>query len=250
MALSDYQRIEYVEGQNNGYLNTGKTVNRDTYIFLQGYANVNAGSAQYLWGAFSSNTKQYSFRYSTNNNYIWRYVSNTDRTITPVGDVPIQVIQYYDGEDVYCEVMDLTNFHTEWTSATRSGSTNTSNNVYLLARNGNGTADYFAMGSRISEFALYASYDDPDPYLHLVPVREKVDVNPRVGMYDLVAGTVIWSSGSAGLIAGPDLTAGLTAKVKVNGSWEEGTPYIKVSGSWEQAADIKIKVSGSWEDTI
>ena len=39
-----------------------------------------------------------------------------------------------------------------------------------------------------------------------------------------------------------------TAKVKVNGSWEESKPYVKVNGSWEEATNAFVKVIGSWEE--
>lgn len=40
---------------------------------------------------------------------------------------------------------------------------------------------------------------------------------------------------------------GYTLKVKVNGSWVNGTVYVKQNGSWVQASDVKVKDNGTWK---
>lgn len=39
-------------------------------------------------------------------------------------------------------------------------------------------------------------------------------------------------------------------RIKVNGSWTQGTVYIKVGGSWVRAQHVYTKVSGSWKESI
>ena len=131
-------------------------------------------------------------------------------------------------------------------SMTRPSGTSTKN-LFLMARNNNGTADGFTPGSRCYEFQVWN--ESSQQIMHLLPVREKTGVDPKVGMYDVVNDTVFWSATEANFLAGPDLS-NAEVSVKVNGSWETGTPYIKVNGSWEEATDVYIKVNGNWESAV
>ena len=85
--------------------------------------------------------------------------------------------------------------------------------------------------------------------MHLLPVREKTGVDPKVGMYDVINDQVFWSASDANFLAGPDLS-NASVNVKVGGTWYQGTPYIKVNGTWEEATDVYIKVNGTWETAV
>lgn len=265
MSLTDYKRIEYIEAQKLGgvcsYIDTGIKPTR--FYTLYGTFAFNISSITdntYLFGVYDG-TRNYSLYYSyADTEYRFRYATRSATTFTPTNTFfnDTEIIDAGFAISIAensCEgfIMDHDEYASPFieldASTTIPGSAATSTkNLYLLCRNGNGTAGGFATGSRCYEFNVIDVNTDT-VIAHFFPVREKSGLTPKVGLYDIIRDAVFWSYTTTNFIAGPDLSAA-NVYVKSGGSWHSGTGYIKVSGSWEEASDVYIKANGSWESSV
>lgn len=37
-------------------------------------------------------------------------------------------------------------------------------------------------------------------------------------------------------------------KIKINGAWKSGKPWVKVNGTWKKATKAYVKISGAWKE--
>lgn len=260
MALTDYKRIEYIEAQKIGsiasYIDLGVKPTRYWSIFGNFAFKISTLTDNaYLFGLYDG-TRNYSNYYNySSQEYRFRYATRSATALTPANT-------YFGDDEIATSGFSISIAQTqcdgfmyndnEYLGAyvTIPGSAATATkNLYLLGRNNNGTADGFATGSRCYEFNIFDVNNNDENLMHLLPVREKTGLTPKVGMYDIINNTVYWSNTSTNFIAGPDLSAA-NIYIKAGGSWYSGTPYIKVNGSWEEASDVYIKASGSWESSV
>lgn len=252
MAITDYKRIEYIEGATNAYIDMGITGNRNYSYFAVCTLPTNIGSRVTLWGAEGSANKYTFGMIADGSAYRVRYATASP-SVTPVVQstvadplkIEITMETSTSGGSIY-----IRDPATETTLATGSysyggTSANLNRNQYLLALNDSsgGTPKYPGINCRIYEFDVYNNITSSEGLIRqFVPIR-----NPntgQVGMYDLVGDRAYWSGGS-NFIAGPDVDAGCKIWIRSSGSWLSGTPYVRQSGSWTQGKPY-IRQSGSW----
>lgn len=255
MALSDYQLIEYIEGNGSAYLNLGSDERPNRNWSIYAIATINPTETQYIWGV-NDGSYYYDFAYGGSTNaYIWRNASSTNRliaqnTLFPVTQ-KISIDQFRSSSTsnpTTCTVADYPDENTSY-SENRSypSAANATKNLYLMARNNNGSVVYQAQqGTRLYLFEVhnYVVPGSNDMRYKMVPVREKTVTDPKVGMYDIVSDRVLWSPVS-NFVAGPDVRNASQLWIRQSGNWNSGTPYIRQSGTWT-AGTPYIKQSGSW----
>ena len=252
MAITDYKRIEYIEGASGAYIDLGVTGNRAYSYYAECTIPTDIGARATIWGAEGSANK-YNFGILADGTaYRIRYAASSP-TLSPVASsaianprrVNITMETATSGGNIY-----MYDYNTEEllanTSYSYGGSnTNLNRNLYLLALNASssGTPSYPGINCRIYWFEVYNATTSPTTVLRqMAPIRDPATGN--VGMYDLKNDVAYWSGGT-NFIAGPDIGSASKLWIRQSGSWTSGTPYIKQSGSWN-AGKPYIKQSGSW----
>lgn len=253
MALTDYIQIEYIESDGQAYINLGTdgrpTRNWSIYARVQMPTN----ATYYIWG-LSDGSHYYDMGFNTSQNaYIWRCATSANRYLasgTPFNYDQIIVCDQFRSNDTSNDtVMSIYDWPDENTTYTNSRSypsaATATKNLYLFARNNNGTlANVAPAGTRMYAFEVVNWLGDPGDQqrFEMVPIREKNGT--RVGLYNTVTDTAHWAAVS-NFIAGPDIGGSSKLWIRQSGTWNSGTPYIRQSGSWT-AGTPYIRQSGSW----
>lgn len=252
MAITDYKKIEYIEGVSGAYIDLGVTGNRAYSYYVECTIPTDIGARATIWGAEGSANK-YNFGIIADGSaYRVRYAASSP-TLSPVASstianprrVNITMEVTTEGGHIY-----MHDYLTEETLASASynyggSTTNLNRNQYLLALNASssGTPSYPGINCRVYYFEVYNVVSSPSTVLRqMIPIRDPVTGN--VGMYDTISDAAFWSGGT-NFIAGPDLDSGAKLWIRQSGSWASGTPYIRQSGSWSTGKPY-IRQSGSW----
>lgn len=249
MALSDYQLIEYIQGVEGAYINSGYQPTRNTqFDVVAEFPDITATG--YVWGVYGG-SYYYSFSNSTSSKYYWRHRSSTGTDITPqfASGTKLHITQTVNsstGVDLVVEDVSTGNTvsaHRSYPSAGNAGK-----NMYICGMNQNGTLKYTG---NIKIYSFIAKDSAGTEVRNFVPVREKVASGSyiKVGLYDTITGAIFWSGGSGSshnFIAGPDIVDN-AVHINVGGTWKTGVPYVNVNGTWK-AGKIYINVNGTWKE--
>lgn len=262
MALTDYIQIEYIESDGVAYINLGNSARPTRNWSISAITQMPISSTYYLWGVNDGSSHYYDFGFNIDQNaYLWRCATSTNRYVDKVfGDpsatpVPFSYSQKImidqdrpadTSENTRISVYDWPDDNTEYyTTREYPNAATAVKNLYLFARNSNGTvASKAPAGTRLYSFQVvnYFLSSEEQLIMSLTPIREKNGT--RVGLYDTVNDTAIWAA-TSNFIAGPDIGSASKLWIRQSGSWNSGTPYIRQSGSWT-AGTPYIRQSGSW----
>ena len=253
MALSDYQQIEYIQGVSGAYIDTGIKPTR--YYSIGGIYMVGiTESAPYFFGVYDG-TRHFSFYFSkSNSDFRWRFAQNTAQSLSPNYVLPYVEQKVKLGftcsrsaskTTAYISLLDDTSYSSAQRNTPTQAQTATKN-LFLMARNNNGSAGGYAVGSRLYSLSIHneVSSSQSDLIAEYIPIREKTGSSPKVGLYDTVSDAPLWSG--TNFVAGPDIVATTnTVRVNVNGTWVEGVPYVNVNGTWCEGKTY-VNVNGTW----
>ena len=254
MALTDYTKVEYIQGADGAYIDTGiegKRINSYEMVFscfdsiIHSLNAINAlwgaeGSANKYSFAINNNGTSYRTRYATQSPSVTPFIFSTDPANLRVLRIKMETLE--SGGTI--KITDyLTDAELSSGSYTYGASTtNLTRNIYVLAmnRSSGGTPDYEGVYCRVHYFKIYNAVSG-SVLREYIPIK---NAQGKGGLYDLVSDTAFWSGGSD-LGPGPEIKDASKIWIRQSGSWNSGTPYIRQSGSWN-AGKPYIRQSGSW----
>ena len=240
--ISDYNRIEYIQGTGTQYLMTTYCPNSNTHTKLTGNGYVNA--EKYFYGARTSNTyMHYAMRVgssdSTDSSGI-RLGYNSSNWYTMVKGATIVGKEFE--IDINKNVGTLTYNTTSVTNTYSAATFTTQYPLYIFAVNNNGAVDTGYIGSfNLKSFTIWEN----DILLkQMVPVTRKSDSEP--GMYDLVNDHFYINTGTSSFTAGPRVY-NLTLISSDHGSVSDSGLYATTSISAKP--ELGYKFDGWYSDS-
>lgn len=254
MALTDYTRVEYIQGADGAYIDTGLQGKR-YYSYEMVFScfdsiirSINAINA--LWGAEGSANK-YSFAINnTGTSYRTRYAAQSPSVTPFISSPDVTNLRVLRIKMVTLESGGTIKITDESTGAELSSgsytygasTTNLNRNIYVLAinRSSGGTPEYEGQFCRVHYFKIYNAISG-SVEREYIPIK---NAQGKGGLYDMISDTAFFSGGSD-LGPGPEITDASKLWIRQSGTWNSGTPYIRQSGSWSTGKPY-IRQTGSW----
>ena len=246
----NYEQLDYIESDGTSYINSGYKPNRNSIMRAKFYSPTNTG---YYWGLAtteSSATLYYDFAHASGK-YRFREIGSSAVDVPESGSGTFYFTEPFEVENNPRVSITLTDGTTTYTRSNSANvSTQTTKNLYLMARNSDNSV---YSGSREDGKRLYylnittysgspstSNYNIVKFYL---PAMRKSD--GVVGLFELVTQT-FYAPPSGTFSYGKKIWEANNVFIKVNGTWKQGKPFIKVNGTWQEGSPY-IKVNGNWE---
>ena len=241
---NNYIEVDYIETDGSAYINTGYKPTNNTYVVGSFYSQSHSG---YYYGVNSSGTQTGYYDFSHNNGrYSFRpYVS--DAYV-----VPNQTGTFYFNDRFYLNAnprsaISLTDGVTEYSRNLNISTSGTcTRNLYLLARNNQGSVAGCVQGNRLYSMNIYNSYASGTLLYDFVPCIRKAD--NKVGVFDTVNET-FYTSPTGAFTYGKIISDTNPFYLKVNNEWKMCDVYLKVNNEWKKTKPY-LKVNNEWKETI
>ena len=209
--------IEYVEsqgvaaeadGQLPAYIDTGIIGKAGTIVEFKETCLCNDNSEHCVIGARSDSNTRFFMWYHASGHTVglgyggtyWRPVTTDptkagawdDANLYPLnyGDTTHARVSFAAGSQTFTAINDETGAEKVWTSLSDAATVNTGTNLYLFARNSNGTPDSFS-ASRLYYLKIWQD-GDPNPVRDFRPCLK----NGVAGLYDAVSKRIFYSLGT------------------------------------------------------
>lgn len=260
MALSDYVQIEYIQGVDGAYIDTGIQGRRTHSYKFVCTIPTDIGSRATIYGAEGSTNKYNWGILADGSAYRVRYAAASpsvpliQSTIADPRILFIEQIMDYPSVTATTPTgkIRIKDYETQQSLITDvafsygGSNSNLNRNLYIMALNASssGSPSYPAINCRLYSFNIYnyVTADTSSILREYIPIRDPATGN--VGLYDTWNDVPYWSGG-ANFIAGPDIGSASKLWIRQSGTWNSGTPYIRQSGSWSTGKPY-IRQSGSW----
>ena len=184
----EYTQVEYLQSNGTQYIDTGiKPVISDSvkpYITTT-CAVDDISLHQRMWGVTKGSGTYLQF------------FNNVGQLGVQAFGMPVLLTQDTNKHSYIIDFANSTVKQDSTSTALTYANNNLDINMYLFARNNNGTVDSFA-SCKIYEF----SYNDGTQNIHLIPCRRNSD--NVLGMYDTVSGTFYTNAGTGTFTSGSD----------------------------------------------
>lgn len=237
-----YARSEYIENIDKQYINTGKTINNNSYFELKCSWTEIADVTSVLWGCIGSGSVNNYIRVRTNSgNYISTEFRRQMSSLTS-GDVfPVKSYEIYTIKKDLSDLSHITvNDHTY--TAPSSAVVNFPNeNVYLFLESA-GSPERHGKG-RIYSYQIWTSNDKTSLSKDFVPAKRLSD--NKYGLLELVENKFYFSP-DGGNFKGNDI---------LNNDKNAG--IVIGSGTYDVGSDIELKaiandgyIFSSWSDGL
>lgn len=235
----NYYELDYIQGDGSSYINSGLKTNRDTLI----EGKFQNGTGGYFFGLAQDATRFFDFLAGNNGTvYRFRLVSSTAYELSPVFSNPFTAHICARGGSGAISLTDGVTTLSQ--SMSQSSTATTTRNLYIMARNNEGSVSTY--GDHKIFYLNIGTYGSDD-YVHkFIPAMRKSD--NAVGLYDTVTESFYGNAGNGTFSYGKIVNYN-KLRIKINGDWIEGTPFIKADGEWKEGTPY-IKTNGEWKEGI